>query len=154
MASTVALGSRPGSVNPGGVPGVHGPANPVMMAPFQPPLAGFPAGAPPPYHAQGEWQELLRQGSVGDGALPLGARFFPHAPGSVGMHGGNPGLHGLNRLGSHSSNGSDPIGMYMNFDGNVVGSNLGGSGSGGDLAGQAGGGSNARRRARWGATRR
>jgi hypothetical protein len=140
MASTVALGSRPGSVNPGGVPGVHGPANPVMMAPFQPPLAGFPAGAPPPYHAQGEWQELLRQGSVGDGALPLGARFFPHAPGSVGMHGGNPGLHGLNRLGSNSSNGSDPIGMYMNFDGNVVGSNLGGSGSGGDLAGQAGGG--------------
>ena len=144
LAATHALGSRPVAVGPDAVlSGMHGQANPAMMAPFPPSLAGYPGGGGgvPPYHAQGEWQDLLRQGSVGDGALPLGARFFPHAPGNAGVPGASgPGLHGLNRLGSHSSNGSDPIGMYMNFDGNAMGSNPVGSGSGGDLAGQAGGG--------------
>lgn len=143
LAAIHALGSRPGSVNPGGVQsGMHVSAtSPTMAAPFPPSLAGYPAPPGiPPYHAHGEWQDLPRQGSVGDGALPLGARFFPHAPGNAGMPSTAPGLHGLNRLGSHSSNGSDPIGMYMNFDGNAMGSNPVGSGSGGDLAGQAGGG--------------
>ena len=75
---------------------------------------------------------------------PLGARFFgASAPGAPlgGFAGDASGMHGLNRLGSHSSNGSDPIGMYMNFDGHGAGPGpVGSGGSGGDLAGQAGGG--------------
>ena len=109
---------------------------PFMTGPV--PVSQFPHavyshhGGPAPQ----EWQDLLRQGSIGDGQLPLGARFFPGAP---------PGAPspGMNRLNSASSNGSDPIGMYMNFDqvGGQIGSVLGGSGgSGGDL--QAADGSN------------
>ena len=47
-------------------------------------------------------------------------------------------MAGLPRLGSNSSNGSDPIGLYMNFDGSLGAGGSGGSGSGGDLAAQGG----------------
>ena len=56
----------------------------MLMTPFPPGgYAGFPAGARPYHGAAGEWQELLRQSSVGDGSIPLGARFFgASAPGA------------------------------------------------------------------------
>ena len=131
----------------------------MLMTPFPPGrLRRVPGGRAPVHGAAGEWQELLRQSSVGDGSIPLGAALLRRlrARGPLGGFAGDAsGMHGLNRLGSHSSNGSDPIGMYMNFDGHGAGPARWGAASGGDLAGQAGGGgSTARRRVRWGAIRR
>jgi len=96
-----------------------------VPAPPAPSLSGQPWVNSAQGAAPVGWDELARAGSGPLGGDGLGRAWFPHPIG--GMH----------RHGSHSSNGSDPIGLYMNFDGsgpNIMHS----GGSGGDLAGAAG----------------
>jgi len=85
-----------------------------------------PVGMSAPWTNRDSWNDLPRNPS-GEGQLGRRPWFSGGA------------MAGLPRLGSNSSNGSDPIGLYMNFDGSMGAGGSGGSGSGGDLAGQGGG---------------